>query len=177
MLLVLRLWDQTGVSPWLQFLGLWVWMGITWLAFVGLQLAESKSRDFSASIIMWTKSLHTYILFLYIDIFHTLQVKALFPLHWGIKGCPAKNPWYFNGDQLPRSVISVQSLSCVWLFVTPWTAACQAFLSTTNSQNFLKLMFIELVMPSNQFCCPLLLLPSIFPSIRVFSNESLLHIR
>ena len=74
---------------------------------------------------------------------------------------------------------SVQSLSRVRLFVTPWTAACQASLSITNSQSLLKLMSIELVMPSNHLipCCPLLLLPSIFPSIRVFSNESVLHIR
>ena len=74
---------------------------------------------------------------------------------------------------------SVQLLSCVRLFATPWTAARQASLSITNSQSFLKLMSIELVMPSNHFilCCPLLLLPSIFPSIRVFSNESVLHIR
>ena len=72
---------------------------------------------------------------------------------------------------------SVKSLSCVWLFATPWTTACQAFLSITNSQSLPKLMSIESVMPSNHliFCC--LLLPSIFPSIRVFSNESALHIR
>ena len=65
------------------------------------------------------------------------------------------------------------------LFVTPWTAACQASLSITNSQSLPKLMSIESVMPSNHLilCCPLLLLPSIFPSIRVFSNESVLHIR
>ena len=63
--------------------------------------------------------------------------------------------------------------------MTPWTAAHQASLSFTNSQSLLKLMSIKLVMPSNHliFCCPLLLLPSIFPSIRVFSNESLLCIR
>ena len=63
--------------------------------------------------------------------------------------------------------------------MTPWTAACQASLSMTNSQNLLKLMSIESVMPSNHLilCHPLLLLPSIFPSIRVFSNESALHIR
>ena len=74
---------------------------------------------------------------------------------------------------------SVQSLSHVWLFETPWTAACQASLSITNSQNLLKLMSIESVMPSNHLilCCPLLLLPSIFPSIRVFSSESVLCIR
>ena len=74
---------------------------------------------------------------------------------------------------------SVQSLSCVWLFVTPWTAACQASLSIINSWSLLKLMSIESVMPSSRLilCHPLLLLPSIFPSIRVFSNESVLHIR
>ena len=74
---------------------------------------------------------------------------------------------------------SVQSLSHVQLFATPWTAAHQASLSITNSQSLLKLMSIELVMPSNHLilCCPLLLPPSIFPSIRVFSNESVLHIR
>ena len=74
---------------------------------------------------------------------------------------------------------SVQSLSCVQLFVTPGTAACQASLSNTISQSLLKLMSIELVMSSNHLvlCCPVLLLPSVFPSIRVFSNESVLHIR
>ena len=73
----------------------------------------------------------------------------------------------------------VQSLSRVQLFVTPWTAAHQASLSFTNSQSLLKLMSIESVMPSNHLilCHPLLLLPSIFPSIRVFPNESVLHIR
>ena len=73
---------------------------------------------------------------------------------------------------------SVQSPSRVRFFATPWTAARQASLSITSSQSLLKLMSIELVMPSNHlnFCCPLLLLPSIFPSIRVFSNESDLHI-
>ena len=74
---------------------------------------------------------------------------------------------------------SVQLLSCVWLFVTPWTAALQASLSITNSQSLLKLMSIESVMPSNHLilCDPLLLPPSLFPSIRVFSNESVLCIR
>ena len=74
---------------------------------------------------------------------------------------------------------SVQSLSCVWLFATPWTAAHQASLSITNSWSLLQLMSIESVMPSNHLilCRPFLLFPSIFPSIRVFSNESVLHIR
>ena len=74
---------------------------------------------------------------------------------------------------------SVQSLSRVRLFATPWTAACQASLSITNSRSLLKLVSIESVMPSNHLilCRPLLLPPSIFPSIRVFSNKSVLHIR
>ena len=74
---------------------------------------------------------------------------------------------------------SVQLLSCARLFATPRTAACQASLSITNSQSLLKLMSIESVMPSNHLilCHPLLLLPSLFRSIRVFSNESVLHIR
>ena len=74
---------------------------------------------------------------------------------------------------------SVQSFSCVLLFATPWTAAHQASLSTTNSWSLLKLVSIELVMPSNHLilCRPLLLPTSIIPSIRVFSNESVLHIR
>ena len=102
--------------------------------------------------------------------------------------------WVFNsylscgGSQCePRTVeslavskfSSVQSLSCVRLFATSWTAAHQALLSITNSQNLLKLMSMESVMPSNHLilCCSLFRLPSIFPSIRVFSNESVLHIR
>ena len=74
---------------------------------------------------------------------------------------------------------SVQMLSHVRFFGSPWTAARQAFLSITNSQSLLKLMSIESVMPSNHLilCPPLLLPPSLFPSIRVFSNESVLHIR
>ena len=74
---------------------------------------------------------------------------------------------------------SVQLLSRVWLFETPWTATLQASLSITNSWSLLKLMSIKSVMPSNHLilCCPLLLLPSIFPSNGVFSNESALRIR
>ena len=77
------------------------------------------------------------------------------------------------------TISSVQLLSFVQLFVTPWTAACRASLSITNSQSLLRLMSIELVMPSNHLilCSYLLLLPSIFPNIRVFLNESALRIR
>ena len=73
---------------------------------------------------------------------------------------------------------SVQ-FSHIWLFATPWTAACQAFLSITKYWSLLRLKSIESVMPFNNpiYCRPLLLLPSIFPSIRVFSNEAALHIR
>ena len=86
--------------------------------------------------------------------------------------CPFKKCLY-------RKFSSVQSLSRVWLFVTPWTTAGQAFLSITNSQSLLKLMSIESVVPFNHLilCHPLLILPSIFPSIRVFSNESVICIR
>ena len=80
---------------------------------------------------------------------------------------------------MEAKISSVLLLSHVRLSVTPWTAACQASLSITNSRSLLKLMSIESVMPSNHLilCHPLLLLPSIFPSIRVFAYESALHIR
>ena len=82
-------------------------------------------------------------------------------------------------ENLANQFSSVQSLGHVQLFVTLWTAACKPSLSITNSHSLLKLMSIESVMPSNHLilCRPLPLLPSIFPSIGVFSNESALHIR
>ena len=82
-------------------------------------------------------------------------------------------------QKLLNQFSSVQSLSCVRLFATPWTAACQTSLSITNSQSLLKLMSIKRMMPSNHLilCHPLLLPPSIFPRIRVFSNESVHSIR
>ena len=78
-----------------------------------------------------------------------------------------------------RIIVVVQSQNCVWLFVTPWTAACQPPLSFTISRSLLKFMSIELVTPSNHLilCHPLLLLPSIYSSIRVFSNKLALCIR
>ena len=80
----------------------------------------------------------------------------------------------FSFTQNAYSVSSVQLLSCVQLFATPWTAVCQASLSITNTQSLLKLVYIESVMPSNYLilCRPFLLLPSIFSSSRGFSNES-----
>ena len=82
------------------------------------------------------------------------------------------------GRYLVKIIVVVQSLSHVGFFATPWTAACQASLPFTISQSLLKLLSLELVMASNHLIlCSPLLLPSIFPSIRVFSNESVLHIR
>ena len=104
----------------------------------------------------------------------TKKWKLSIELHWPIKALWRQFP-------LIASVqcSSVQSLSHVWLFVIPWTAARQASLSITNSRSLLTLMSTESVMPSNELilCHPLLLLPSIFPRIRVFSNESALCIR
>ena len=103
---------------------------------------------------------------------------------WGQSGAEHAKSWvillqfFFSfGPSFPFS--SVQSLSHVQLFATPWTAARQASPSITNSWSLLKLMSIESVMPSDHLvlCCPLLLPPSIFPSIRIFSNESVLRIR
>ena len=98
------------------------------------------------------------------------------------KGLPKVSNTTVQKHQLLTYTIqfsSVQSLSHVRLFATPWTAACQASLSIINSRSLLKLISIESVMPSNRLilCCPPLLLPSIFPSIRVFSNESAVRIR
>ena len=87
--------------------------------------------------------------------------------------------WGREGEPFADCRISVQSLSRIQLFVTPWTAARQASLSITNSWSLLRLMSVESVMPSSHLtlCRPLFLPPSVFPSIRVFSTESALHIR
>ena len=103
--------------------------------------------------------------------------------HYEIKGTKEKANTHRDFKQLSSDkkkpiLSSVQSLSHVQLFVTPWNATRQASLFVTNSQSLLKLMSIKYVMQSNHLilCCPLLLLPSIFPSIRVFSSESVFHI-
>ena len=101
------------------------------------------------------------------------MVLSYFSLNWGIVTIQCIN-FCCAMKWISYSVSSVQSLNCVQLFVTPGTAACQASLSIANSQSLLKFMSIELVMASNHLilCHSLLFLPSIFPSIRVFSNES-----
>ena len=95
----------------------------------------------------------------------------------GYRAVVGSNRSSHNENSSSVQFSSVQPLSRVWLFATPWTAACQASLSITKPWSLLKLMSIELVMQSNHLilCCPLLLMP--FPSIRVFSNESVIHIR
>ena len=99
-----------------------------------------------------------------------LSVLSLYPKYLSYISC---------SEKIWSQLSSVQPLSRVQLFATPWIAALQGSLSITNSQSLLKCMSIESVMPSNHLIlwCPLLLLPSIFPSIRVFSNESVLCIR
>ena len=108
-----------------------------------------------------------------------LKTKILYLLNNNIS-CPLASPFYFPSLWIWLFfVVVVESLSCVQLFATPWIAAHQATLSFTITQSLLKLMSIESVISSNHFipCCPLLFLPSVFSSIRVFSNESVLHNR
>ena len=122
---------------------------------------------------MVTISKCTHIVMLY-----TLSIyNFICPLLVNLSKQKKKNQYLSN--ILPFQFSSVQLISCVQLYATPWTAACQASLSITNSQSFLKLMSVESVMPSNHLllCHPLLLLPSVFPSIKVFSSESVLCIR
>ena len=104
----------------------------------------------------------------------SFSVDLLYHMSVGMLKAQAPHSWI-----TPWPFSSVQSFSCVWLFATPWTVARHASLSITNSQSLPKLMSIELVMPSNHLtlCRLLLLPPSIFPSIWVFSNDSVLHIR
>ena len=115
------------------------------------------------------------------------QLRVLCPSSYLKPGESCVVSFYFPGKHAHLSSLapiiyqfrSAKSLNHVWLFATPWTAACQASLSINSSQSLLKLMSTESVMPSNHLilCCSLLLLLSIFPSIRVFSSESVLLIR
>ena len=102
-----------------------------------------------------------------------------FHFYWSIVALQCCVSFCSTAKWVSYKFSSIQSLSHVRLFVSPWTAARQASLSITKSQSLLKLMSIKSVMPSNHLilCRPLLLLPSIFPSIRVFASESVLHIR
>ena len=120
--------------------------------------------------------------------YHSLPQEIFWPRNWthiSSTSCIGKQILYHCPPGKPKSLStclsfsSVQSFSSVWLFVFPWTAACQAFLSINNFWSLLKLMPIESVMPANHLilCCPLLLPPSIFPNIRVFSNELVLCIQ
>ena len=98
---------------------------------------------------------------------------------WELWASSKRGSAFFNCLRQKFLFISVQLLSCVRFFVTPWTAACQASLFITNSWSLLKVVFVKSVMPSSHLipCRPLLLLPSIFTSIRVFSKESVLRLR
>ena len=161
----------------------WVWVNSrswwwTWRPGI-LQSMGSQSRTWLSN---WTELNCTILLVLDVDFFLAMNylIRRLL-----INSSVFKIFLYMsliietNKHIHPVQFNSVQSISCVQLFVTPWTTVHQASLSITNSQGPPKPMSIESVMPSNHLIlwCPLLLLPSIFPSIRVFSNESALHIR
>ena len=109
----------------------------------------------------------------------TETITSLLTGHTAIHNKKLKKKKIYMHHNIQSIAVFIQSLSCVRLFVTPWTAAHRASLSITISRSLPKLMSIELVMPSNHLilCRPLLLPPSIFPGIGVFSNESVLHIR
>ena len=130
----------------------------------------------------WTCLLHTLFWNLkHVTLFRPFTKKKI-TLNISQLGCGDSSVWVSPYDHVKISYVlisSVHSLSRVWLSVTSWTAARQAPLSITNCWSLLKPMSIELVLPSNRLilCCPLLLLPSIFPSIRVFSSESVLRMR
>ena len=159
-------------------------------------------NSFQVNFCKWHKTGVSNLIFLHVNVqaYQRHLLKRLSFLHWVFLVPLANTSWlYMHGfifellilshlslclflcqcHTVLFTVSSVQSLSCVRLFVTAWTTAHQASLSITNSQSLLKLISIELVMPSNHLilCRPLLFLSSIFPSIRVFSNESLLWIR
>ena len=177
---------------------------ITWIRIDGLYINSvfkflRSPLLFSAAVALF------YYISLYGRVMHIMDGSTLFALPftcwwtfslfltWALKNTAAVNIsvqvyiWtpllnsldVYLGVELPKQDNSVQSLSHVRLFLTPWSAAHQASLSITNSWSLLKLMSIKLVMPSNNLILyySLLLLPSIFPSIRVFSIESVLHIR
>ena len=139
---------------------------------------QLAGKEFSKFLALWVETENCNKITVHS---HDVLGCPLFPLVWRDQKAMTQRIG-FVVVWVPRAVsarISAVQLSCIWLFVTPWIAARQASLSITNSQSLLKLMSMESVMPSNHLilCHPLLLLPSIFPSIRVFSKESVLHIR
>ena len=164
---------QFGTRFWVTSFGLWstkshAWANfrpVSWvLVFPGFPVvADDKqfiSRNYSEHFQIFKASLN-------VKSFFSMQLRCS-PL------------FLFLFTEISKRAVQFSSAAhFVWLFATPWTAACQASLSITNARSLLKLMSIESVMPSNRFilCCPLLLLFSIFPSIRVFSNESAFRIR
>ena len=147
------------------------------------------------AIALSPSSLLICFLSLYISFFKVLNINEIIQLFWGgggmvftqhiiMKFVPVIHLFLSQSSKIKLlcghiKMYLFSSVAQFRLFATPWTAACQASLSITNSQSLLKLMSIELVMLPNHlnFCRPLFLPPSIFPSIRVFSNESVLHIR
>ena len=143
----------------------------TSLASFTLLTSHCSQRELSGISYKGINSIHEGPTFMTLD--QEQKFYILTPSLWGVRIST------FEFGQGYKHFSSVQSLSCIRLFATVWTAACQASLSITDSQSLLKLMSIELVMSSNHLILyfPLLLLPSIFPSIRVFSSESVLCIR
>ena len=160
----------------------WLWVESTWT-----QIYMKPSALFHASILAWSSISHMvmhHILsdqlpLLYMGLFLDSIILCMIYMYVISPVLCCQISIIFWKNSLLNSFKSVQLLSHVRLFATAWTAACQTSLSITNSRSLLKLMSIKSVMTSNCLilCCPLLLLPSIFPSIRVFSNESVLCIR
>jgi len=141
----------------------WYYIIFVFLCLTSLSMTISRFIHVAANDLF-----HSFYAWVNVPLYMCIIISSSSILHW----------WIVRLLPCPQ-FSSVQSLSCVQLFATPWTATYQTSMCITNSWSLHKLMFIELVMTSNHFilCHPLLLLPSIFPSIRVFSNESLLCIR
>ena len=146
----------------------------------GIQLGPDGSNWVSRSLPIFDR-LKLQILSTDIGVQLPTQIYSFSALIWHCQWSSGQcvSPAFKTKDSHTKMAVVVQSLSCVQLFATPWTTACQAPLSFSISENLLRFMSTESVMLSIHFipCCPLLLLFSIFSSIRVFSNESGLHIR
>ena len=159
---------------------------IRWLEYWSFSFSISPSNEWSGLIFSFFVFISFFLFslsFFFFLLYNIILVLPYINMHLPrVYTCSSSWTWFSLLSISITNMIrfsSVQSLSCVRLFTTPWTTACQASLSITNSQSSLKPMSIESMMPSNHLILhyPLLLLPSIFPSIRVFSNESILHIR